>query len=104
MIKKQDPSDDDLANFARFIEGSLSHLKGKYASTKVKLLVDVLFNRNLLNGVVETLVKEKVRDDIQYLFCLWGIVKAGDVAAVGAFKSSTINALLNIIDEKDEGL
>jgi len=102
--KKKGSSDDDLANFARLIEGSLSHLKGKHATTKAKILVDAVFNHNLLNGTVATLVKEKMRHYIRHLFRPWRIVKAGDVGAVGAFKSSTIDALRNVIDDKEEDL
>jgi len=31
------------------------------------------------------------------------LVKAGDVSAIGAFKSSTIEALQNVIDENNDG-
>jgi hypothetical protein len=49
-------------------------------------------------------VKDKMREYIRQFFRPWRMVKASDVAAVGAFKSSTINALRNVIDEKEEGL
>jgi hypothetical protein len=90
---------------ARLIEGSFhSHLRGKHNATKAKVVVDNIFHGNLLNGVVATLMKDKMREYIRQLFRPWRMVKASDVAAVGAFKSSTINALCDIIDENEEGL
>jgi len=45
-----------------------------------------------------------MRHYIRHLFRPWRIVKAGNVGAVGAFKSSTINALQNVIEDKEEDL
>ena len=94
----------NVVDFARLIEGSLCVMKRKHNSTKAKMLVDAIFNGNLLNGAVAAMVKERMRDYIRQLFRPWRIVKSGDVAAVGAFKSSTINALRDVIDEKEEDL
>jgi hypothetical protein len=62
--------------------------------------MDAIFTGNLLNGEIAKWMNEKMRDYISSLFRPWRLVKAGDVSAVGAFKSSTIKALRNVIDEK----
>jgi succinylglutamate desuccinylase len=66
-------ADDDLANVARLIEGSFhSHLRGKHNATKAKVVVDNIFHGNLLNGVVATLMKDKMREYIRQYFAHGG--------------------------------
>jgi len=52
--------------------------------------MDAISTGNLLNGEIAKWMNEKMRDYISSLFRPWRLVKAGDVSAVGAFKSSTI--------------
>jgi hypothetical protein len=37
------------------------------------------------------------------MFCPWKLVKAGDMSSVGSFKSSTVNALRNVVDVNGVG-
>jgi hypothetical protein len=78
------------------------HLKGKHNATEAKLLMEAITSCKLFNGEASKVFQEKIRCYIRKLFSLWKLVKASDVAAVGAFKSSTINALRGVIDENDE--
>jgi hypothetical protein len=41
---------------------------------------------------------------VRHLFRPWKLVKASDVSPVGAFKTSSINALHDVIDEEGLGL
>ena len=41
-----------------------------------------------------------VKSYVRYLFKPWRVLKAGDVSAVGAFKTSTIRALNEVIDHE----
>ncbi len=86
------------------IEGALIHLKGKHNSTKAKLLMEAVVRGNLFNGEAAKVLQSKIREYIKNLFRPWKLVKAADVAAVGAFKSSTIHALREVINENDEDL
>ena len=70
----------------------------KHNGTKAKALMDAIFTGNLLNGEIAKWMNEKMQNYISSLFRPWRLVKAGDVSAVGAFKSSTIEALPNVID------
>jgi hypothetical protein len=96
---------DDSSKIMKVLEDALcENLKGKHNSTNAKVLMDAIFHGNMLNGEVAKLVNEKIQGHIFSIFCPWRLVKAGDVSAVGAFKSSTIQALRNVIDENNDGL
>jgi hypothetical protein len=97
-------SSDDITKLIEVIEGALIHLKGKHNCTKAKLLMEAIISGRLFNGEAANLLQKKIRNYIQNLFRPWKLVKAADVAAVGAFKSSTINALRSVIDEQNEEL
>ncbi len=97
-------SSDDVTKLIEVIEGALIHLKGKHNCTKAKLLMKAILSGRLFNGEAANLLQKKIRHYIQNLFHPWNLVKTADVAAVGAFKSSTINALCSVIDEQKEVL
>jgi hypothetical protein len=97
-------SSDDVTKLIEVIEGALIHLKGKHNCTKAKLLMEAIISGRLFNGEAANLLQKKMRNYIQNLFRPWKLVKAADVAAVGAFKSSTINALRSVIDKQKEEL
>ncbi len=87
-----------MLKLVTIIEGVLINLKGKHNSTKAKLLTEAVVRGNLFNGEAAKVLQSKIREYIKNLFRPWKFVKAADVAAVGAFKSSTINALHEVID------
>jgi len=95
---------DDITKLVGVIEGALIHLKGKHNCTKAKLLMEAIVSGQLFNGEASKILQERIRSYIRSLFRPWKLVKAADVAAVGAFKSSTINALRSVIDENKEDL
>jgi hypothetical protein len=97
-------SRDEVIQLAAVIEGALCHLKGKHNSTKVKLLMEAIVTGNLFQGEAAKMMNEKIRAYIRNLFLPWRSMKAADVAAMGAFKSSTTNALHDMVDEKSEDL
>lgn len=47
----------------------------------------------LLQGEAAVVVHDVIKQFIAKLFRPWKLVKAGDVAAVGGFKTTTINTL-----------
>jgi hypothetical protein len=84
------------------IERAFSCLKGKHATTKARMLMEALMSEAILNGEATIAFKGVVKHYIRSLFRPWKMVKAGDMAAVGGFKTTNINALRNIIDENVE--
>jgi hypothetical protein len=66
--------------------------------------MEAIVTGNLFQGEAAKMMDEKIRAYIRNLFRPWRLVKAADVAAMGAFKSSTINALRDVVDEKSEDL
>ncbi len=72
------------------IESSLCHLKGKHNSTKARILMEAVAGGKFFNGEAVKAMSQKIRCYIKNLFQPWKLVKAADVAAVSAFKSSTI--------------
>jgi hypothetical protein len=94
---------DELATLCHAIENAFSCLKGKHATTKARMLMEALMSGGILNGEATVSFKAVVKQYIRSLFRPWKLVKAGDMAAVGGFKTTTINALRNIIDENGEG-
>jgi hypothetical protein len=85
------------------IERAFSFLKGKHNTTKAKVLVETIMNGKLFNGEAASAVSEVTRQYIRNLFRPWKLVKAGDISSVGSFKTSTINALRNVVDENGMG-
>ncbi len=98
------PAVDDAAYLCEAIERACHHLKGKHATTKAKLLMDVITSGQLFKGEAASALSELMKHRICELFRPWKLVKAGDVSSAGSFKTSTINALRNIIDENKEQL
>jgi hypothetical protein len=68
------------------IESSLCHLKGKHNSTKARILMEAVAGGKFFNGEAVKAMSQKIRCYIKNLFQPWKL----DVAAVSAFKSSTI--------------
>jgi hypothetical protein len=66
--------------------------------------MEAIVTGNLFQGEAAEMMDEKIRAYIHNLFCPCRLVKAADVAAMGAFKSSTIYALRNVVNEKSEDL
>jgi hypothetical protein len=95
---------DDVAYLCEAIERACHCLKGKHASTKAKLLMDAISSSQLFKGEAASALSALIRLRVRELFHPWKLVKAGDVSSAGSFKTSTINALRYIIDEKQEQL
>jgi hypothetical protein len=95
---------DAVAYLCEAIERACHHIKGKHASTKAKLLMDAISSSQLFKGEAASALSGLIRLRIRELFRSWKLVKAGDVSSAGSFKTSTINALHCIIDEKQEQL
>jgi seryl-tRNA synthetase len=93
-------SDDDLTLLCYSVEKAFSVLKGKHCTTKAKLLIEALMTGRILQGQGAAVIHEVTKKYIKNLFCPWKLVKARDVSAVGGFKTTTINALRSVIDEK----
>ncbi len=93
-----------VIQLAAVIEGALCHLQGKHSSTKAKLLIEAIVTGNLFQDEAAKMMNEKIIAYICNLFRPWRLVKAADLAAMGAFQSTTINALRNMVDEKPEDL
>jgi hypothetical protein len=79
-------------------------VKGRHASTKARLLLEAIMSGKLLQGEAANVLHDVAKQYIIKLFRPWKLVKAGDVSAVGGFKTTTINALRTVVDEKCEGL
>ncbi len=77
---------------------------GKHAATKAKLLVDEILSGRLFEGEAKSAVDIYIRSHVRELFKPWRVLKAGDVSPIGAFKTSTVKALNDVIDEKNQGL
>ena len=96
------PSNEETT-LCNAIEKAFSCLKGKHAATKARKLMEALLNGDLLKGEVAIAFRGVMKQYIRSLFRPWKLVKAGDMAAVGGFKTTTINALCKIIDKDGEG-
>jgi hypothetical protein len=95
---------DEVYYLCESIERACNHLKGKHASTKAKLLMEAIKRGNLFKGEAATALSEFVRQRVRDLFRPWKLVKAGDVYSAGSFKTSTVNALRQVIDHEKESL
>ncbi len=62
---------------------------GKHPATKAKLLFDEFISGRLYNGEARNVMNNYVRSYIKDLVKPWRVLKAGDVSAIGAFKTST---------------
>jgi len=96
---------DSKALFKKGIEQLASNLfPGKHCKMKAEVLMDVMQSYMLFNGKSAQSLKNNAVAHIKNLFRSWKLVKAGDMSPVGAFKTSTIEALHGVIDENNEGL
>jgi len=87
------------------LESSLRELyPKKHASSKAKFLIDEITSGRLLNGEPLKLMQGYAQGYVRELFKPWRMLKAGDISAVGAFKTSTIKALRDVIDYEKLGL
>jgi len=76
----------------------------KHPSTKAKLLMDEVISGRLYNGDAKEILMNYVRSYVKDPFRPWRGVKAGDVSAIGAFKTSTVKALNEVADREKIGL
>jgi hypothetical protein len=95
---------DNVGYLCYTIERACNHLKGKHASTKAKLLMEAVSCGQLFKGEAASAFSDVVKARVRELFRPWKLVKAGDVSSAGSFKTSTINALREIIDGNNENL
>jgi hypothetical protein len=77
---------------------------GKHNATKAFILMNIIKDNLLFNGEAALSLRQHTVGHIKTLFRAWKLVKAGDTSPVGAFKTSTIEALHNVIDEDNDGL
>jgi hypothetical protein len=94
---------DEVAMVCDVLEKAFMILKGKHNATKAKLLIECILNGKLLKGEATKALNEITRQYIHQLFRPWKLVKAGDVSAIGCFKTSTITALRTVIDDEGKG-
>jgi hypothetical protein len=71
---------------------------------KASILMDVKRDHMLFNGESALSLRQNAVDHVKSLFRAWKLVKSGDTSPVGAFKTSMIEVLHNVIDEQDERL
>jgi len=91
----------DEVEISRNLEITLSKiLPGKHASTKAKMLFDEIMTGKLYDGAAMTVVNDYMQGYIKKLFAPWRLLKASDVSAIGAFKTSTVQALNDIDKDK----
>ena len=79
-------------------------LPGKHPVTKARYVVDEILSGRLLHGEALTLVNEYMHQYVRNLFQPWRLLKASDMSAIGAFRSSTVKALNEVIDHERIGL
>jgi hypothetical protein len=75
---------------------------GKHNKMKAKILMEVLQDHQLFSGESAVCLKTSANDYIRNLFQPWKVVKAGDTSPVGAFKTSFIEELHEVIDEGND--
>jgi len=92
-------------NVASSLESALSQcLPNKHPTTKASCLMDEITSGRLLSGEALKLTQEFARIYLRDLFKPWRMLKAADISSVGAFKTSTIKALNEVIDHERLGL
>jgi hypothetical protein len=96
-------SSNEASTLQQAIENAFTCLKGKHASTKARMLIEAIMNGSILQGEAAIVVHDIIKKFIRKLFQPWKLVKAGDVSAVGGFKTTTINTLRSVVDENGEG-
>ncbi len=74
-------------------------LPGKHIQTEAKMLIDTIQSGKLIKGAAATAMFETTKGYIRELFRPWRVLKACDISPVGAFKTSSLNALREVIDE-----
>ncbi len=85
------------------IENAFSFLKGRCYSFRAKMLIEAIISGKNFKGEAALALHKVVKAYIQKLFRPWKLVKAGDVSPVGCFKTSTIVALQEVVDDDDYG-
>ncbi len=81
-----------------------SILPKKHNKKKASLLMESILDGRLFNGEAEEALKEHSVCYVKKLFRPWRLLKAGDTSPIGALKTSTIQALRDVVDENKEGL
>jgi hypothetical protein len=78
-------------------------LPGKHAHEKASLLITALSSSKLLIGEGLKVLNELNRQPTRLVFKEWKLLKAFDCSSVGAFKTSTLQAMHAILDEDKKG-
>jgi hypothetical protein len=96
-------SDIETNTICDAIENAFSFLKGRRYSFRAKMLIESIISGKIFKGEAALALNEVVKTYIQKLFRPWKLVKAGDVSSVGCFKTSTIVALREVVDDDNYG-
>jgi len=79
-------------------------LPGKHAHEKALLLINALCSENMCKGEGLKVINEIKRMHFREVFKEWKLLKAFDCSSVGAFKTSTLQAMHSVLDEHNNGL
>jgi hypothetical protein len=98
-------SHNPLDSFRRGIEKlAATVLPKKHGKSKAQLLMEIVNEGRLFNGEISEGLKQQSMAYVRQLFRPWRLLKAGDTSPIGALKSSSIQALRDVIDEHQENL
>jgi len=78
-------------------------LPGKHAHEKASLIITALSSEMLFKGEGLRILHELKRQHIREVFKEWRLLKAFDCSSVGAFKTSTLEAMHSVLDEDKNG-
>jgi hypothetical protein len=78
-------------------------LPGRHAHEKASLLINALGSEKLFKGEGTKIIKEINRLHIRNFFKELKLLKAFDCSSVGAFKTSTLQAMHAVLDEDKNG-
>ncbi len=79
-------------------------LPGKHAHEKASLLIDALCSEQMWKGEGLKIINKMKRLHVRQIFKEWKLLKAFDCSSVGAFKTSTLQAMHSVLDEDNIGL
>ncbi len=103
--KKRGDGTVDMVKLCKDIDKVVSwHFPGKRAPLKAKVVVDALCSGSLFQGEGVEFLNELKRRYVRDVFKDWKVLKAFDCSAIGAFKTSTVQALNSVLDEGKIGL
>ncbi len=107
-LKKTDGELDNKRDPMKYLCTSIEKilgtiLPGRHAHEKASLLINALCSEKMLKGEGEKIIQEKNRIHIRNVFKEWKLLKAFDCSSVGAFKTSTLQAMRSVLDENNSG-